>query len=321
MIKLLIIKIICITVMIVLTIICLDRLTNIYLSDNSYYRLEKSPSVLILGNSFTECALNDRLIGSSINYSQSADTYYYIYYKAIKLIEANSSVNKLMLGCSDGQFSERMTEWIYRDEYLSEKYPKLSHLIGIKEKLFLLAHNPLKFMEISCSAFVNKADFLFYKNLNIPAKLKWGGYLYLVRDDIPRSIFNLKENASPMIPDRKATTNINTQYLLKIAAYCKNHNIELILIRTPLHKFCSRPLEKELKNLLANELAGVEFWDYVDYPLQDDEFGDFSHLNLRGARIFSSAIEKRLRMMNASRCKNRLGTDFTGHVARNELRM
>ena len=39
--------------------------------------------------------------------------------------------------------------------------------------------------------------------------------------------------------------------------------------------------------ILSTRFADIEFLDFAKYPLQNSEFGDFDHLNYRGARKFS----------------------------------
>ena len=46
-------------------------------------------------------------------------------------------------------------------------------------------------------------------------------------------------------------------------------------------------MEKELVKLKNEKFNDVTFLDFNDFPLSNREFGDFTHVNYRGAKIFS----------------------------------
>ena len=75
---------------------------------------------------------------------------------------------------------------------------------------------------------------------------------------------------------------------MKIRDFCNEKHIKLFLLRTPTHPgfLFSRNEEKfiSLKNDLFPE---IEFLDFKDFPLENVEFGDYHHLNYKGAKIFS----------------------------------
>ena len=306
MLRTLLYKLIILLSTITLTILCFEFVLDRYLKNNYFYKISSNINTLILGNSRTESALNDNYINNTVNLSQSADSYFYTYYKCNKLIEANNNIQVLIVSLSDGIFSEEALKWNYDDLHLSSKYPKYSHLISTQDKLYLCFSNFECFVSNYLGVFQEKACLLYSPNSLVYKKLNWGGYLSLIRDNIPRLIFEMKESASPQKPPIKASDDINVRYLLKIASYCKENNIQLILIRTPHYKYYKKPFEAELRKLLENELAGVTFWDYADYPLKDDEFGDFTHLNYKGAKVFSRVIGERLKIMNARQNTQRI---------------
>ena len=68
----------------------------------------------------------------------------------------------------------------------------------------------------------------------------------------------------------------------------------MILIRSPLHSLYVREYEVEFLNLINSDLKGIPFWDYSNFQLQDNEFGDLVHLNFKGAIKFSKMINSKL---------------------------
>src|SRR5690606_33903458 len=79
----------------------------------------------------------------------------------------------------------------------------------------------------------------------------------------------------------------NLRYLDKIIAFCKQNNVEAILIRSPLHKDYNFDNETVFQNMLKTKYHQLDFLDFSEFPLSDDEFGDILHLNHKGAKKYS----------------------------------
>jgi len=264
---------------------------NNFLNNNSFYKINDSSNILILGNSHSECALNDSVIDHSINLSNAADCYFYTYYKLKKIIEANPNIHTLILEYTNIDFSKEMDIWLYGEKYLVCKYPKYSHLISIQDKMFLFHKNPGAYFNACKDALMEKVLFLFDSNIQAYKKLDWGGYLYLERNEIPKI---KKEFQKSDVPKSNSISTFNIVYLKKIVNYCKANNIKLIFFRSPLHILYKRCYETELTNLLKKDFYNITFWDYSNYSFEDYEYGDLEHLNYKGAKRFSKVINLRL---------------------------
>ena len=82
---------------------------------------------------------------------------------------------------------------------------------------------------------------------------------------------------------------MNRSKLQKIIAFCHENNLEITLIRSPQHK--RLPVlrnEKEYQRVRDSLFSDLEFLDFNDFDLDDEEFSDLDHLNYKGARKFSS---------------------------------
>ena len=90
----------------------------------------------------------------------------------------------------------------------------------------------------------------------------------------------------------------NIYYLRGIVKYCQSNNIKLILFRSPIHKLYPKVDELELRKLLLSDFKNNQFWDYSDYPLKDEEYGDLDHINAKGAKIISKVVNIRLNHKN-----------------------
>src|SRR5665648_322688 len=268
---------------------------NNRLNNNELYKIDRSIDVLILGNSHPECSLNDSLINHSINFSQSAECYFYTYYKLKKLVEANPHIKTVILEYTNTVFRKEMDNWLFGEQYLGSKYPKYSQLISIKDNSLLFYKNPGPYLIAYKDALKAKGSFLLRRNKCVYNELDWGGYSYLVRDKIQQIKNDIqKSNIQKLNPDEKLTSTLNISNLKKIADLCKANNLKLILFRSPLHPLYVKDFETELTNLLKSDLHDIPFWDYSNYQLDDFEFADLEHLNHFGAKRFSKVINLRL---------------------------
>ncbi|MEI6140831.1 MAG: hypothetical protein WCP85_16290 [Mariniphaga sp.] len=130
---------------------------------------------------------------------------------------------------------------------------------------------------------VNRLNIL--KKINIENDHRFGGYFYLIRDKTDSLI-----NSIDIVYEKKSIeiSETNILYLSKIIEFCKSNNVQVYLIRSPLHKkFPGRWNEQEFIQILNSKFSKIEFLDFKDFPLQNHEFGDLGHLNYRGAKVFS----------------------------------
>lgn len=93
----------------------------------------------------------------------------------------------------------------------------------------------------------------------------------------------------------------NLEWLDKIATYCKEQNIELILVYAPLTAdeiagYKDFSTVHDYYAALAQNY-GVEFWDFNYYQGMEElftnkQFQDKKHLNVKGAALFSKELAK-----------------------------
>jgi hypothetical protein len=161
---------------------------------------------------------------------------------------------------------------------------------------FLFKNNPSVFVRSYFKAFLNNLRYVLFNKKELYNKLGWGGYRFLIRDKIPELRKNMLIRNSLLVNQKMNTVQaLNVYYLKEIVKYCKLNKIELILFRSPLHQLYTKNYETELMDMLKTDFKNIPFWDYSNYPLQDEEFGDFEHLNFKGAKRFSGIINMRLK--------------------------
>ena len=248
------------------------------LSFSSNKTLLKEQTNIIAGDSNTECALNDQKIKSALNISRSGESYFYTYHKLKYLIQKNENFNKVYLSFSPHNIineENRLTSngRIYNN--LIEYLPVLD-----LESIFYLFKMDKK------NAFLSflKSPIHLLKNKNV----LWGGYLYLTRNNLDKSIRNSKQYYSQNYT-QKNIDQIEVLYLKEISTLLDLHDIELILLNTPkwteFYKFSnSRELFEEVYEKYFSE---IKFLDFSSLFSEKEFFGDFMHLNFRGSQEFT----------------------------------
>ncbi|HCY82975.1 MAG TPA: hypothetical protein DHV22_15955, partial [Xanthomarina gelatinilytica] len=100
----------------------------------------------------------------------------------------------------------------------------------------------------------------------------------------PQKQYSLNENR---------LSKYDITYLNKMVTFCKNNNIQVIFVRSPYHvMFDGHRYENIFQAYKKEHFPNIPFLDFQDFPMDDSEFKDLEHLNLKGARKFSLWFEK-----------------------------
>ena len=262
----------------------------------SKFKINSDNSMLIVGASHTECAFNDSLISDFYNYSASGEAYFYNYYKIKKIVEQNPQVNVVFIGFSNAQIVKDMDNWIWDDNHLSYKFPSLGSFLEWNDYLLLFRNNREGFVKILSMFLQNNVDVAikgFRSNVE-------GGYFYLERDKTDSLVIaldNLRDSIKVAADiENHELSYTNVDYLEKMVNFCKENNVKPYLIRSPLHeKYEGYNNESIFQMILSTRFSDVDFLDLSKYPLHNSEFGDFDHLNYKGAERFSVWFDKLLK--------------------------
>ncbi|MEI7597384.1 MAG: hypothetical protein WCK02_16670 [Bacteroidota bacterium] len=92
---------------------------------------------------------------------------------------------------------------------------------------------------------------------------------------------------------------ISISLLNKVIKECLERNVNVYLIRTPFHSLSSViQNESQFKILIKSKFKNRIFLDFKDFPLKNNDFADYVHLNFRGAKkvslFFNSLLKKNL---------------------------
>jgi hypothetical protein len=257
------------------------------INNRPVFTLSATTETLILGHSQAECGLNDSLIQGSKNLAQGGEAYFYTYQKLRKLLPENPQVKTVFLSFSNNQIEKKMDEWTYDDKHLSNYFPKYSGQLDAEDYSLLMKYNPKKVVSGELKALKNNLSFILKNQKSYLDNGNWGGYLYLKRNKIDSL---LKGNYSAFLKEETSNeiSEINLNYLKKIVSLCNQKNVKLVFFRTPIHpKLFDSYDEKTFQNIRTKQFNSIPFLDFHDFKLENDEYGDFNHLNFKGAAMFS----------------------------------
>lgn len=268
----------------------------ILIKKKASFKLADNIDKVIIGHSHPESAYNDSLITGMLNIAQSGESYFYSYYKIKELIKQNANLKYIFLEFTNNQLEEERDTWIWGEETIAFRYPTYSPFIDNEGYQLLLRKDLGGVLNLQVKSLMKNAKAVAAKNYDYLKKT--GGYVYLIRDKTDSLLAasgKTKKTAS-------ATTKLadyNLKYLDKIIALCKKQNVPLILIRSPMHQQVFNLIDEQtFKQVRTSRFNSVDFLDFKNFSLANHEFGDFSHLNYRGAKKYSSflngLLEKRL---------------------------
>jgi len=258
------------------------------------FSFDANKEYLFVGHSHSECAFNDSIVEKSINLSLSGETYFYIYPKIKQVLIQNPNIKNVFIEYSNNQINKSMNNWIWDNTHISYRLPIYYPFMELKDIKLLLKKNRSGVIKASSKTYRRNLINILRFDYNYTKKI--GSYRWLERnktDSLIEIILNEKHLTNKKTHNELSITNI--EYLEKIIDFCKKQDVDIYLIRSPQHKFYNRENEKIFVNLRKEKFRNIDFLDFNDFPLHNAEFGDFGHLNHKGAKIFSSWFNELLK--------------------------
>ena len=257
-------------------------------------RLDSSITKIFMGDSHIEQAIDDTLLENSVNLAQNSESLYFSYYKLNILLEHNPSIKEVYLGFSYHSVSSYYDKFIF-GEFSNAISSRYFSLLPFKEKLKILIANRNDFF--SYLKVVTKNDIL---NIWREKKTFQGGFA---------NSFSNTKASEESIEKRvlfqyynKGSLNEyslkNIEYLNKIKDLCKNSNVNLILVNTPVHKLYKNKIPKKFKikfeqlsestKIKILDLSGLLSEEYFFIP-------DGDHVSQKGAITTTEYIATKLK--------------------------
>lgn len=256
--------------------------------------IEKSKNILVLGDSHTECAIDDQIVLRCANFSESGTTYYYSLLKLKKILHDNNQIDTLLLSFHFGSIDkDNDEEYLYNKAYNHERLKKVIPFFTIKDyteyydKILLIEsmlNSPLHYFPFIFSGLLNG-------NYQTPL-MNLGRFSASNRNELKEDLQKRLEAGPFKVKTDYSQNEINL--LFHIDQVCKDNHVKLILINTPIYH--AQNYTDICLYLRFLEMYPDKFtvWDFSSFNPGEDGFSDVSHLNLSGARAFSIFLNKEL---------------------------
>jgi len=255
------------------------------------YKIEQNISTIIIGDSHTQLGINDSLIPNGLNISQSGEAYIFSHSKLKVILQNNPKINKVILGFSYHNISTYYDEYIYGNP---SKSPLSDYffILPFEHKYLLLKKN---WRTIFFN--FNKILKIGFENTILKSKkYSFIGYYSPSKPDALLDSLSVSKRISFQYYKKTQLQNfsiIQIVYLKKIIELCKQKDIELMLISTPLSISYSEcvPLKFKLKfDSIINETNALLI-DVKEIQFENNLFlQDGEHLTDSGANIISNYL-------------------------------
>lgn len=280
-------------------IIVIFVVVDTFLQKNLLFRdknvkLPKNIDVLILGHSHAACSYNTKFIKNAVNIATPGEAYIYTYFKAKKVIDKNPQIKKVYVEFTNNQIDKGMNDWIWDDMHLQHRIESCGVLLDEEAIRLLYEKNPTGLINAFSKSLFNNLGRLFANRKGMVLKGGMGKFT-------PCDVVYIKKKlpTKPKSPKRRNSdfeiSEYNILYLQKIVKYCKEKNIGVCLVRSPMSKSYDVSFtEHKFKEILHTRFKNVEWLDNKDFPIPDKGFQDKEHLNSYGAKIYSQCFNKQI---------------------------
>ena len=254
------------------------------------FELPPEKTVLVVGDSYTAYAVNDKVLTNVFNFSQGASAYFYSYLKIKEILDSNPQIKTVVVGYSYENISKSRDEWFYGSRRIQRRMPQFFHLFSVDDFCSLFASNPIEVLRNSSSLVnISKTIEFFSSDNNMKSM---GEYRDLDRDKLPEAI----KHYDPSKETEKAEySKYEKKYLLKIYELVMSKNVNLILLNTPTHSLIRKRQDKYKTHYFSfakQNMPEAVILNHSDIFIPEEGFGDPEHLNRKGAKFYSEYLKK-----------------------------
>lgn len=252
-------------------------------------------TVLVLGDSNPQCAVDDKVYTEAINLSNSSDSYFYSYLKLKKVTETEPHIETVLLGFSPHNIIGN--NLMFTDRHLFSRLAKYYPLMDWEELEVLVVGNPRSSLNASRKVVKEFASNVVNTILGRPV-YRLGFFQKLNRNLLEEAIEKLENNQEVpffVMPETVALVPTEVRYLQKIVELCRERELELVLLSTPKREELLQTPRYGLNEFYAyydENLSDTPFLDFSRAPLADQDYADLVHLNASGSTRFSAMLHE-----------------------------
>ncbi len=260
-----------------------------YTSSTIEYKMDARITDLVIGDSHTQCAINDDLASNWKNVSERSESFYFSYYKLEGLIEENPSIERVYLGFSYHSLSEYYDKFI-DGEYSAGVSSKYFYMLPVKEKLKLIYWNVDRLPAMCGGIFSESAKLLF-----VHEPVSFGAYSNDFTGTMVSNSALEKRLKFQFYTDERINdfSQINQLYLDRIIKLCASKEVELVFLNTPLHLNYRRGIPEVYIDKYDDLLSQyhMKAIDFSCLSLNDSCFvPDGDHVSRMGADITTKEL-------------------------------
>lgn len=241
--------------------------------------------MLVVGDSQTAYAVDDRILNQAINVSRTGAHIYFSYLKVKCLLDTNPQIDSVIVPISPLSITREIDRKWFSGISLQTHLKPLAYFMPISDLRPFICNADFQIGLIQAPLYI----FCSAVKCSIQ-KSRWpqmGGYLAQNKRIMPDDVANRE-----WIKAELDTTSVQYIYLRKIASYCRQKHVKLILVNTPKYKADSFFDRHGFDSLRKRFIPDLEYVDLSDFPLQEDCYADIIHINGAGARKFSEYLVK-----------------------------
>lgn len=272
-------------------------ISDLYLNLRKQYflKLKSNINIVFAGDSNIECAVNDSLIPNSVNIAQGGEAYLYTYVKLKSLLKYNKQIKTVFLGFSFHTLNQsREKTWLFEEDFVLEKNKYYNYLLGNRERSLIFRTSPKIYVQgirdYTFTNFISVAKSYYSKNI-----INFGGYKFLDRNKLQENIKLNKSKPDSVFHFEEGKYQI--EYLKRISDLCKENKIKLILLNAPKHITLTKSFNYNKSDYgfaVSSILENDSLLDLSSLYFPDSCYADVTHLNYKGARIFSELLSEKI---------------------------
>jgi hypothetical protein len=255
------------------------------IAHSASFKLPEDKTIVVVGSSHVCDGIDDAIFSRAVNVSLESMPYLIECAIARRFIKNNANIDKVIVAFDTDSVNQTGNLAALGD--LATHIARFFSLLNKNEFHDLLKNKsfpsafikiPLKHARTLFSFFTGHK--LTYQDLYL------GGHIKREGNHLPDESESIENKAS-----LKIETPYQIKYLLSLADLCRQNNVELILLDTPIYK-AEKYTDRTVLNYVYNKyFSDVRYLNFNDFPLPEDAYRDIGHLNSKGAAIFSEFLE------------------------------